>query len=291
MFLEDGRSVHAIANQLNRQGIPYGESRWTHHTVQQILSHPKYAGCNVFGRTSQKLGTPSVRIPQSDWVLTPRAFQPVVSEEVHKKAIQVLLNRTINKSDVELLEFLRQLLVIHGRLSLQLIKRCPQMASPSTYRKRFGSLRRAYQLIGYGRPSDFGPIDLRRRTQAIREGILRDIGAAFPDRVTIVRQGGRWRSYLRLKNGRIVTVLIARSIKAKVPIWQADPVRRECRRVTLLALLNEDNTSVREMRFFKCMRRNRRFHVKESDPWLRSGMRLPTVLDFCESVRRLVNRN
>ena len=287
MFLNDELSVHAIAAALNRQGIPYGESRWTHHTVQQILSHSKYAGCNVFGRTSQKLCTPSVRVPNSDWVVTQRAFEPIVSEEIHQRANKVLLNRTVNKSDTEILESLRWLLATHGRLSWQLIKNSPETPSPSTYRKRFGSLRRSYQLIGYGKPSDFGPIDLRRRTQAIREGLLREVLANSQDKVTIVRKGGRWRPYLRMRNGRIVTVLIARSIKAKPLIWQVDPVRRECRMVTLLALLNESNTTVQEMQLFKSLRRNRRFNVTENDPWLGTGVRL-TVLDFCESVRRLV---
>jgi DNA invertase Pin-like site-specific DNA recombinase len=288
MFLEDGLSVHAIAVQLNQQAIPFGQTRWTHHTVHQILLHPKYAGCNVFGRTSQKLGTPSVRIPQSKWVLTPGAFEPIVSEEVCQKAKEILLNRTGNKSDVTLLECLRQLRLTQGRLSLQLIKNTPKMPSPSTYRKRFGSLRRAYQLIGYGRTSDFGPIDLRRRTQAIREQVLRDVQASSPEELTIIRKSGRWKPYLRMKNGRIITALIARAIKARVPIWQIDPVPRECGRVTLLVLLNDDNTSIREMRLFKRMHRDRRFNVKKVDPWLKSGLRLLTVLDFCEAVQLLV---
>ena len=86
LLLEDGLSVHGIAAHLNRQGNPvYGKSRWTHHVVQQILSHPKYAGCNVFGRTTQKLGTSSVRVPRSEWVLKPLAFEPIVSQEVHEE--------------------------------------------------------------------------------------------------------------------------------------------------------------------------------------------------------------
>ena len=264
LLLEDGLSVHGIAADLNRQGIPYGKSRWTHHVVQQILSHPKYAGCNVFGRTTQKLGTSSVRVPRSEWVLKPLAFEPIVSQEVHERARQVLLHRVTNKPDTEVLEALRRLLFVHGRLSLSLIKSSPETPSPSTYRSRFGSLRRAYELIGYGKPSDFGAIDLRQRTQAIREQVLRDVKAAYPEMVTIIRRSGRWRPYLQMKNGRRVSILVARSTKAKPLTWQVDPLQREWRRVTLLVVLNEDNTSIREMRLFQGMLRNRRFTVRDT---------------------------
>jgi len=290
LFLEDGFSLQAIAGELNRQEIPFGKSGWTHQTVQEILSHPKYAGYNVFGRTSQKLGTPPVRVPQSDWVLAPRAFESIVSEEVYKQATQALLNRTANKSDAEILESLRRFLVTNGKLSHRLIKNCPELPSPATYRNRFGSLSEAYRLIGYGKSSRSRANDLRRRMQAIRAAVLHDILEVFPDRVTLVRPGGGFRSYLRLKNGRIITVLIAQSTKAQVPIWQIRPIPRECQWATLLALLNEDNSSVLEMRLFRSMPRRGRFHVKESDAWLRTGVRLPTVLEFYESIRCLFKK-
>jgi len=112
------------------------------------------------------------------------------------------------------------------RLSLQLSKNSADVPSPSTYRGRFGSLRRAYQLIGYGRPEQFGPIDLRRRTQAFREELIASLLKLFPNEVWVVRRGGRWRSRLRLRSGKILWVLIARSIKAweETVRWQIDPV-------------------------------------------------------------------
>jgi DNA invertase Pin-like site-specific DNA recombinase len=288
MFLDDGLAVHAIAVELNRQGISYRGSRWTHHTIQQILSHPKYTGCNAFGRTTQKLGTPSVRLPQSAWVLTPKAFESIVSEEAHQKAKNILLNRTIHKSDAELLESLRRLLITHGTLSLRLIKNSAETPSPSTYRKRFGSLRRAYQLIDFGKLPKFGSLDLRRRTQAIREDVLEKIQATSPEKFTIVRKSGRWRPHLRMKNGRFVTLLVARSLKADGLIWQIDPVLRECSWVTLLVLLNKNNTLIGEMRLFKRMFRNRRFNIKEGHPWLSSGAKIMTFPAFYESVLQVI---
>ena len=288
MFIEEKRAVYDIASELNKKGVNYrGQSKWDYTAVYYVLSHPKYMGCNVFGRTSQKLGTRSVRTPESQWVITPRAFTPVVSEATFLEARRILLGRTINKSNEELLDALRLLLAREGRLSLQIIKSCPEAPSPSAYRGRFGSLRRAYELIGYGCPNDFGAIDLRRRTQAIREDLIRNIQSMFPNDISVVRQGGRWRSHLRLKRGLRVNVLVSRSIgtEGKPLKWQIDPVVRECRYITLITLLNMNNSAVRKMYVFPCMDRKRRFNIAKDDVWLKRGTQLRFLSQFREAVK------
>jgi DNA invertase Pin-like site-specific DNA recombinase len=58
LFVKEKRTVYGIARELNRRGAQYiGQSKWDYLAVHNILSHPKYCGCNVFGRTSQRLGT------------------------------------------------------------------------------------------------------------------------------------------------------------------------------------------------------------------------------------------
>ena len=118
-----------------------------------------------------------MRLPKSEWVLTPGAFEPIV-DPVNVFARRRNLDKAHNQqSNEELLNSLRDLLASEGRLSLRLIQNSSDVPSPSTYRHRFGSLRRAYELIGYGRPDQFGPIDVRRRTQALpRTAYLSDRG-------------------------------------------------------------------------------------------------------------------
>jgi DNA invertase Pin-like site-specific DNA recombinase len=287
LLLEERFTVHGIAAHLNKNGISYGNSLWTHHVVHQILSHPKYVGCNVFGRTTQKLGTPSMQVSCSEWVMRPKAFEPIVSSQVYEKAQQLLLNRTNNRTDAEVLEALRRLLHKHGRLSLSLIKNSTETPSPSTYRQRFGSLRCAYELIGYGKSTDFGPIDLRQRTQEIREQVMKDIQAACPEILTIIRRSGRWRPYLRMKNGRCISIIVGRTIRTDPWTWQVDPSRREWRRITLLILLNKSNASIREMRVFQGLPGSRRFWIREQNPWLRSGTSLTDLSGFVSSVEQL----
>jgi DNA invertase Pin-like site-specific DNA recombinase len=291
MLISDGLSVYTIARELNTRGVKYqGDSRWSHHTVAEVLTNPKYAGTHVFGRTSCRLYTPSVERPRSEWILRPGAFARVIDHTTFLKAQQVLNCRTINKSDQDLLDGLKHLLNREGRLSLSLLKNSPDVPSPSTYRKRFGSLRQAYAMIGYGHPEQFGPIDLRRRTQALRENLIAKIAAMFPDEVSIVRPGGRWRSRLRLRDGLIVSVLIARSIKVwkDTVRWQIDPVEQERRYVTLLARLDYENSSFLDLNILPGIDRPRRFHISWKDPWLVRGVRIDHTTELLSGVQRVV---
>lgn len=54
MFVSERRSIREIACELNKKRAPYlgGGSKWNYQAVNKILTHPKYAGCSVFGRTS-----------------------------------------------------------------------------------------------------------------------------------------------------------------------------------------------------------------------------------------------
>ncbi len=294
MLIADGLTVYGIATRLNQRGVPYtGHSTWDYQAVCGILTHPKYVGCHVYGRTSCRLYTPSIKLPKSDWILTHGAFEPVVGESTFLAAQQILVGRTFNKSNEELLESLRALLARKGRLSLRLVKESPDMPSPSTYRLRFGSLRKAYELIGYGRADQFGPIDLRRRTQALREEVMAKIATMFPGQVSIVRHGGRWRSRLRLRGGLIVSVLVARSVRAwkNTFCWQIDPVRHERKYVMLLARLDKENRSVLDFHVMPSIDRLRRFHIRLDDLWLSRGLRLNDLSEFCTRVRQVRSAN
>ncbi|MFL6306289.1 MAG: recombinase family protein [Candidatus Sulfotelmatobacter sp.] len=290
MLVADEVTVHGIATELNRNGVPYTKySKWDYQAVYGILTHPKYVGCHVYGRTSCRLYTPSIKLPKSEWILTHGAFEPVLDKTTFLQAQRILTGRTSNKSDEELLENLRTLLGREGRLSLKLIKNAADAPSPSTYRLRFGSLRRAYQLIGYGRPVQFGPIDLRRRTQALREELVANLAAMFPNDVSVLRRGGRWRSRLHLRKGPIVSILLARSVKAwqETVRWQIDPVRHERKCVTLLARLDNENEAFFDFHVMPGIERLTRFHIRLKDSWLQGGLRLETLSSFCHVVREV----
>jgi DNA invertase Pin-like site-specific DNA recombinase len=289
MLLSEGRTVHSIAGELNRRGVPYvNGADWDHFAVQAILTHPKYMGCHVYGRTAQRLCTPVMRKPTSEWTLTPGSYEPIVDSAIFRTAQQVLLRRTINKSDEELLESLRSLLVQKGRLSLTLIKDS-DLPSPSTYAHRFGSMSRAYELIGYRSPRNSSMLDMRRRTQALREELIEQLVKLFPKELLIVQRATRWRRRLRLRTGRHISVLVARATRPwKDEIrWQVDPVSHEGRLVTLLVRLDIHNKTIQDFYVIPNVDRSNRFTVKLEDAWLDRGERLAGLEDFCDVVKRV----
>lgn len=290
MLLSDKRTVYAIARELNKRGVEYlGTSKWDYQAVFSVLTSPKYTGCHAYGRTSRRLYTPTVRLPKSEWVVSPGAFEPIVDAATFAEAQRVLQSRTFNKTDEEVLDSLRALLASEGRLSLRLIKNSACTPSPSTYRLRFGSLRRAYELIGYGRPNHFGPIDLRRRTRAMRDELIDQITALFPDDVTVLRRGGRWRTILRMKSGLMVSVIVVRSVHVwkQAVRWLVDPARHEVGFVTLLARMDETNCLLMDYHVVPNIDRFKRFRIGMADSWLKRGERLCDLRAFCEIVNRV----
>ncbi len=277
MLISENRTVYTIACELNRKGIKYiGDSKWDYLAVYSVLTHPKYVGCHVFGRTSSKLCTPVVRLSRSEWTLRPGAFMPLVDQAAFDEAQRILRGRTINRSDEELLDNLRSLLADTGRLSLRVVQ------------NGFGSLRRAYELIGYGRAADFGAIDLRRRTQAMRENLIAQIQAIFPNQISIVRRGGRWRSRLRLRN-RGISVLISRPFRPwkTTTRWLVDPIRNERNFVTLLARLNVSKDAFQDFHILPNIDRRKRFSIGLHDAWLNRGKCLSELSQFCEVIDRV----
>jgi DNA invertase Pin-like site-specific DNA recombinase len=294
MLIEEKLSVCAIAHQLNRRGIQYqGSSNWNHGAVNSVLTHTKYAGAHVFGRTSSRLSTGCVRSPQSEWIIYPDAFAPIIDRHTFAKAQQILLNRTANKSNDEILRSLKELFAREGRLSFKLIKESGAVPSPSAYRTRFGGLRRAYELVGYGQTKQFDFIDQRHRTQALREGLITTIGAMFAGDVSIVRHGGGRRTKLLLRDALTVSVLVSRSVRVwKDSVrWLIDPVQDECRYVTLLAKMDEANGCFKAFHLLPNIDRATRFHIQENDSWLNRGLRLNDLSQFCAAALAVASRH
>jgi len=292
MIISGERTVYGVARYLNRKGIPYLPcSRWDYQAVYNILTNPKYAGYNVYCRTTCKLYTPAVRLPKSEWLLVPGAFEAIVDPDTFVTAQRILDGRTYNKSDEQILSELRTLLIMKGRLTHGLIKQCPSMPAPSTFIHRFGSLKRAYDLVGYNRPEQFGNIDMRKRTLALRERLLKSIVELFPTTVVIAKRNNKWRDKLRLLNGQTISVAIARAIRVwkSAVRWQVDPHPYERRFVTLLARLDQDNSAFMDFHVVPRVDKTHRFRLALDDPWLKAGTRvenLAQLLDIVKQVRK-----
>jgi DNA invertase Pin-like site-specific DNA recombinase len=166
-FTVDRLSLKAIARDLNRRGVPSVQNgQWTHSVVATMLSHPKYVGCNVFNRTTMRLGTAPVAVPTSDWVICPGAHETIVDASTFALAQQILAGLSVRKTNEQLLQGLRSLLAVKGRLSNKIINESVGMPQARTFWYRFGGLRHACELIGY---------DWRNNGRKTDEQILQDL--------------------------------------------------------------------------------------------------------------------
>jgi DNA invertase Pin-like site-specific DNA recombinase len=190
MFLR-GQSLSSIARDLNVRGVPYVNGRtWSYEAILRMLTHPKYAGCNVWNQTSQKLHGPVVSVPREQWIRRPGSFRPIVSTRIFEKA-EMRLRKGISRiPDEVLLKKVKRLLAAKGRLSQDIIQDARSVPSTSTYYDHFGGLQRVYELIGYRpAPRIFDRMEHRQRTMRLRRGLLKQLKAMFPQHVEVIPRG------------------------------------------------------------------------------------------------------
>jgi DNA invertase Pin-like site-specific DNA recombinase len=293
MFISRQWSLQAIANALNCRNVPYPSrsGKWDHYAIFSILNGPKYAGSNVYGRTSSRLYTPKVILPKTDWVVIPAAFEPIVDPATFESAQQVFGEMTRHRSNEQLLQDLKTLLACEGRLSISVIENSPDMASVSAYKKRFGSIRKAYGLIGYGSPEQFSATDGRCRTVAMRDQLVRSFEAMFPSDLSVTRKSGRFRTMLRVRNGPLVSVLLVPSVRTRkksVIRWRVEPAPEECKFVTLLARLDESNLAFLDFHLFANMDRAKGFYLSKDGCWLSRGVRLDDMGSFLRTLNTVL---
>lgn len=183
LFVEAGLNENAIATGLNQDGVRTDLGRpWTRGTVHEVLTNPKYVGDNIYNRVSFKLKQRRVTNAAELWVRAPSAFTAIVEVDVHRAALSIIEERSRRLSDDDLLELLRELLSEMGALSSMVIDEREAMPSSAVYRGRFGSLLRAYHLVGYRPERDYRYVeinrDLRRRHPGVVASILTGICAA-----------------------------------------------------------------------------------------------------------------
>ncbi|MCV9910385.1 recombinase family protein [Brucella sp. HL-2] len=162
-FVDDGLSERQIAESLNAEGILSDRARpWTLGTIRQILTNEKYIGNNVYNKTSAKLQKRRVKNKPDIWVRADAVFRGIVPHELFEKAQVIFHERSQHLSDEELLHLLKESLARKGIISGFIIDEIEELPSSSVYRRRFGSLLRVYELIGYDSGRDYRYIEINR---------------------------------------------------------------------------------------------------------------------------------
>lgn len=163
LFVEDGKSEREIASLLNNEGVITDLGRaWTRGTVHQLLANEKYIGNNVWNRRSYKLKEKRVRNPPDLWLRADGAFEAIVEANSFHAAQAIIHERNRRFSDEQMLDYLRHLLERHGRLSGIIIDEADGLPSSGAYQSRFGSLLRAYRLVGFTPDRDYRYVEINR---------------------------------------------------------------------------------------------------------------------------------
>lgn len=163
MFVDEGKTESEIAKILNDRGILSDvNQQWNRATIHQILTNEKYIGNNVYDRISYKLKAVRKRNPPDKWKRKDGAFQAIVPLEYFVKAQEIIAERSRKLTDDDLLEKLKVLYEKHGKLSAIIIDETDDGPSSSAYRNRFGSLSRAYKLVGYVPSHDYSYLEINR---------------------------------------------------------------------------------------------------------------------------------
>ncbi|WP_280938444.1 recombinase family protein [Xanthobacter sp. 91] len=197
-FVEDLASERQIAEELNKRGSTREAGRpWTRGTVHQVLINEKYIGNNVWNRVSFKLKKKRIRNRPEMWIRAEGVFPAIIDRHVFEAAQTIIRARSFRMSDQEMLDALKDLRGSLGLLSGLIIDEAEGLPSSSAYRSRFGSLLRAYHLVGYTPRRDYRYVEINRGLRALHPGVvseilgrLRDIGChlstdAGTDRISV----------------------------------------------------------------------------------------------------------
>jgi DNA invertase Pin-like site-specific DNA recombinase len=180
LFVEEGLAETAIAQRLNDQGIQTDLLRpWTRSSVHQILTNEKYIGNNVFNRVSFKLKTNRIVNHPDTWVRAEGVYPSVIDRALFERAREIIDKRSQHYSDEQLLSCLQAILKEEGYLSGITIDERADMPSSSAYRSRFGSLLRAYKLIGYIPDRDYRYIEINRDIRSLYPTIIKSLIGGF----------------------------------------------------------------------------------------------------------------
>jgi hypothetical protein len=240
--LKAGRKIRiGDYSRENLMVIVKWKSKRSTQAVRRVLWSPKYKGTVAYGMTTQKLKTPRVKIAPDQWVTCDCAWEPIVDTETFERASRRFHLSPRFKSDEQLLDELRNLWRLKGRLSHNLVTPANGISSLDIYRTRFGSFTKALLLIGH--TTHRGPrVEARQEIAGLRNGLISEIVASSDGKVSVVRRSLHFRARLKLKNRLLVSVYLCRhTLIAGKKRWILDNHSEEHSRVNLIARLTPDN--------------------------------------------------
>lgn len=292
------QSPRRIAEELNRRRIKYIDGkRWNMLNVYLILKNEKYTGTNMWGKTNKPFSRCTTRLPRSAWVTKPNAFVPLVSAEQFAcvQRLMQVRNYKASKPDTYYLGEMRKVLKRKGKLSQKLLKK-RGVFDHRAFVRRFGSMKRAYELIGY-KPSvlTFKAMEGYRKGQSLRTQLLCNLSQLFPSQLQIIRLPHQsCRKAVELDNHVQIAIHTCRPLTPTLdgPRWILIRHRKEESMVSLICLTNKSLNGFAGIYLVPEVGSvmNRYKILREGHPLLTAGKRLDSLSEFYEAAKEVSER-
>jgi len=215
--------------------------------IRRLLTDEKYLGNYVYNRKSGKLKTPRRPNPENLWVRCNGAFEAIVGPAIFAEAGKIIAGRPRRilrgwKSDRRMLALLETRLQQQGRLTASIIDSSPELPCTMTFIYRFGTLRRAYELIGY-HPDTLRCYESRRAVRASTKRLADEL-VRLLQHATVSATFDLDLSRITVAPGFSISILIVRCqcLSTGALRW---PVRRRIDRgstMVLVVRMQQDNT-------------------------------------------------
>jgi hypothetical protein len=230
---------------------------------------------------------PQLRVSRKDWVAIPGAFQAMVDQETFDKVQKLRADKIRKKSDAALLSALKRLWRTQGYLSEVVIDRSRRVPCTNTYYRRFGSLRNAYNLIGYSQWEEyFNRHHRAEQTEQIHVALVKRIASLFSDSISLVHNPPKRRWLLLVDKHILVSVYVCRfhTRRNGKSGWRYDPVAGEKQNITLLCTLNEGNDRIKDYYLFRSLGRCGHYKFGLRSTWLATARRLNSLSELYDAV-------
>lgn len=220
-FVLERKPQTKIARDLNARGVvnPDGEP-WTEWSIHYLLRNENYIGNLLYNRTSARLKQYRNLNSSDLWIRSKAGFDPIVEPGRFLQAQRRLDRHYLHLSNEEMLKRLRILLKGKGRLGRPIIDEADNLPCATLYQLRFGSLRKAYDLIGYKPKRNCADIDSRQERAATAAALASHISAEL-ERLGSKAEFDAATGTLVINNTLNLSFRIARCWRAprESPIW------------------------------------------------------------------------
>ncbi len=245
LFTKKKKTVPQIAALLRERDETRPGRSWNPRTVFDVLTNPSYKGANIYARRNAKLGQKMHFVPEENWLIKEGAFEAIVSPRQFARAQELIRRRRRHWTDEELLEGLRKLWTREGTLSAKLINRSKRVPWTLLYARRFGSLMRAYDLIGFPLNREYSFVEARRTARKLGDKLRDEIAyriRAVGGAVELLKNA----SFLRINEGVTVGIMFSRcnTWREGHPRWTLNLGHRNIADVLIIVRLDEFNRSI-----------------------------------------------